>query len=169
VTIDSKTAAEVARRHGLGLPDAQALAVLLASVPLGVSGFQVGALADLATADAQMCLLVQVESRAGLAALDEILAVEGVDGVFIGPADLAADMCHGDDTESPAVTAAIGDAIDRITAAGKAAGILALAPEAAERYRDRGVRFLAVGIDVLMLAGAARATVEAWKRCRKND
>lgn len=122
-----------------------------------------------ATADAQMCLLVQVESRAGLAALDDILAVEGVDGVFIGPADLAADMGHGDDTESPAVTAAIGDAIDRITAAGKAAGILALAPEAATRYRDRGVRFLAVGIDVLMLAGAARATVDAWKRCRKND
>ncbi|MFZ2100533.1 MAG: HpcH/HpaI aldolase/citrate lyase family protein, partial [Oricola sp.] len=46
----------------------------------------------LATADSEICLLLQVENRAGMAALDDILAVEGVDGIFIGPSDLAADM-----------------------------------------------------------------------------
>ena len=55
----------------------------------------------IATANAQMCLLVQVETRAGLAALDDILGVEGVDGVFIGPSDLAADMGYLGDARCP--------------------------------------------------------------------
>ncbi len=78
------------------------------------------------TADAQVCLLVQVESLKGLAALDEILTVDGVDGVFIGPADLAADMGHMGNAMHPDVQAAIMDALSRIAASGKAAGILRL-------------------------------------------
>ncbi|MTJ05434.1 MAG: HpcH/HpaI aldolase/citrate lyase family protein [Sediminimonas qiaohouensis] len=122
-----------------------------------------------ATADDQMCLLVQVESRKGLEALDDILAVDGVDGVFIGPADLAADMGYGADSSARPVADAIRDALERIAASSKAAGILALDPDTAGQYRDWGAQFLAVGIDVLMLARTARATVSAWNDRRKID
>jgi len=117
----------------------------------------------IATANAQMCLLVQVETRAGIAALDDILAVDGVDGVFIGPSDLAADMGHQGDSTAAPVRAAIRDALGRIKASGKAGGILAVDPETAATYRDWGARFLAVGIDVLMLAQAARVTAARWR------
>ncbi|MDZ7711151.1 MAG: HpcH/HpaI aldolase/citrate lyase family protein [Roseovarius sp.] len=117
----------------------------------------------IATANAQMCLLVQVETRAGLAALDDILGVEGVDGVFIGPSDLAADMGYLGDSTVPEVQEAIRDALTRIASAGRAPGILALDHETAARYRDWGARFLAVGIDVVMLAEAARALAARWR------
>jgi len=117
----------------------------------------------IATANAQICLLVQVETRAGLAALDDILAVDGVDGVFIGPSDLAADMGHMGDSSALPVRDAIRDALGRIAASSKAAGILALDDDTAARYRDWGAQFLAVGIDVLMLAQAARATAGRWR------
>ncbi len=115
------------------------------------------------TANAQTCLMVQVETRAGLAALDEILAVEGVDVVFIGPSDLAADMGHLGDASVPEVQEAIKGALGRIAAAGRAPGILALDPETAARYRDWGARFVAVGIDVVLLAEAARALAARWR------
>lgn len=115
------------------------------------------------TADDQICLLVQVESRAGLDALDEILAVDGVDGVFIGPADLAADMGHGGDSGAEPVQAAIRDALGRIAAAGKAPGILSVREETTTRYIEAGARFVAVGIDVLFLAQTARAAAARWK------
>src|SRR6056297_692649 len=115
------------------------------------------------TANAQMCLMVQVESRAGLDALDDILAVEGVDGVFIGPSDLAADMGHLGDSDVPEVQTVIRDALQRIAASDKAAGILATDHEVALRYRDWGAQFLAVAADVLLLAQAARATVARWR------
>src|SRR5690606_40875182 len=75
-------------------------------------------------ANDEMCLLVQIETREGLQALDESLAVDGVDGVFIGPADLSATMGHMGNPGHPEVRAAIDDAIVRIVRAGKAAGIL---------------------------------------------
>lgn len=115
------------------------------------------------TADAQTCLLVQVESRAGLAALDEILAVEGVDGVFIGPADLSTDMGFQGNAAADEVQAAIADATARIAAAGKAPGILATTDAAIERYLDYGARFVAVGLELRILADAARAEAGRWK------
>lgn len=117
----------------------------------------------IATADAQMCLLVQVESAAGIAALDAILGVEGVDGVFIGPSDLAADMGFRGDSAAPQVQETIRDALGRIAASDKAAGILALDHDTALRYRDWGAQFIAVGIDVLLLAQAARALAARWR------
>jgi 4-hydroxy-2-oxoheptanedioate aldolase len=117
----------------------------------------------IATANAQICLLVQVETVTGLAALDEILAVEGVDGVFIGPSDLAADMGYRGDSAVSEVQEAIREALTRIAASDKAAGILALDPETAARYRDWGAQFLAVGIDVVLLAQAARALALRWR------
>ncbi|KUJ77341.1 HpcH/HpaI aldolase family protein [Ruegeria profundi] len=139
--------------------------------PEGVRG--VGAAAARATgygsvtdyiqsADDQICLLVQVENRAGMAALDEILSVEGVDGVFIGPADLSADMGFPGKSDVPEVQAAISDAITRIKAAGKAPGILATNDIARQAYMDMGAQFLAVGIDVMLLTQAARALAAEW-------
>ncbi len=115
------------------------------------------------SANAQICLLVQVETRAGIAALDDILAVDGVDGVFIGPSDLAADMGHAGDSSAPEVQEAIQDALARIKATGKAPGILALDHATALTYRDWGAQFLAVGIDVVMLAKTARDTMARWR------
>jgi 4-hydroxy-2-oxoheptanedioate aldolase len=113
------------------------------------------------TADAQICLLVQVESRAGHAALDDILAVKGIDGVFVGPADLAADMGHPGNSAAPEVQAAIADILGRTKAAGKAPGIMCL-DDRAQAYVDAGARFVAVGIDVLVLMGAARDLAARW-------
>lgn len=115
------------------------------------------------TANDQMCLLVQVETRAGIDALDDIARVDGVDGVFIGPSDLAADMGHLSNSTHPEVQATIKQALARIRSAGKAAGILAVDHETALKYRDWGAQFLAVGIDVVMLAAAARTTMARWR------
>lgn len=115
------------------------------------------------TANDQMCLLVQVETVRGMEALDDILAVDGVDGVFIGPADLAADMGFPGDSAAPEVADAIKDALGRIAASDKAAGILAVGDATAQTYAAWGAQFLAVGIDVVMLAKAARDTVKLWK------
>lgn len=115
------------------------------------------------TADAQICLLVQVENRKGLAALDDILAVDGIDGVFIGPADLAADMGHMGDSLHPDVQAAIMDALRRIRAAGKAPGILSTHDPMTEAAIAAGAQFVAVGADVLLLSHAAQALCARWK------
>ncbi len=115
------------------------------------------------TANDQMCLLVQVETSAGIDALEDILQVEGVDGVFIGPSDLSADMGYMGDTSAAPVRDVIRDALAKIAASDKAAGILAVDPDVAQTYRDWGAQFLAVGIDVLMLVNAARATMARWR------
>ena len=115
------------------------------------------------TADAQICLLVQVESRKGLAALDDILAVEGIDGVLIGPADLAADMGHMGNPLHADVQALIRDALRRIRAAGKAPGILSTNDTMTREALDAGAQFVAVGADVLLLSHAARALAKKWK------
>jgi 4-hydroxy-2-oxoheptanedioate aldolase len=116
------------------------------------------------TANDEICLLVQVESKAGLDALDDILQVDGVDGVFIGPSDLSADMGHLGNPAAPEVVVAIADALDRIAAAGKASGIFALNPDMAKSYFDRGVGFVAVASDVFVMANGLRALASTFKR-----
>lgn len=117
----------------------------------------------LITANDQICLMVQVESRAGLAALDSILALDGVDGVFIGPSDLAADMGHLGNTAHPEVRATVFDALRRIRAAGKIAGVLALEDEFIHACKEAGANFVAVGVDVLSFVGALRALSARWR------
>lgn len=114
-------------------------------------------------ADREVCLLVQVESTRALSALDEILAVDGVDGVFIGPADLAASMGYLGQPGHPEVLAAIEQAIRKIVASGKAAGVLATEPELAVRYQSLGACFLQVGVDTLLLRNAAVSLAEKFK------
>ena len=122
-----------------------------------------GAVDDyITTANDQMCLLVQVETKKGIAALDDILAVEGVDGVFIGPSDLSVDMGHKGDTSGEEVRAVIRGALDRIAASPKAGGIIATDDATARDYADWGAQFLAVGIDVLLLADTARDLRARW-------
>ncbi|MGR3621979.1 HpcH/HpaI aldolase family protein [Pseudophaeobacter sp.] len=115
------------------------------------------------TADQEICLLLQVENRAGIENLDEILAVEGVDGIFIGPADLSTDMGHQGNSAHPEVRAVTADAITRIRASGKSPGILGVAEEATQAYFDMGAEFLAVGIDVVLLAQTARSLAAKWQ------
>jgi 4-hydroxy-2-oxoheptanedioate aldolase len=114
-------------------------------------------------ANAAMCVLVQVESASALKNLDAIAAVEGVDGVFIGPADLAASLGHLGNPGHPTVQTAIQDAIRRIKLAGKPAGILALEEAVARRYIEWGCRFVAVGADALLLAAAVRGLAQTFK------
>lgn len=121
----------------------------------------------LQTAREEICLLVQVENRKGMAALDEILEVDGIDGVFIGPSDLAADMGHIGKAGHPDVKAAVLDALKRIKAAGKAPGILTLDPEMQKECAEIGVTFLATDIDVTLFAKAIRGSAAAAKALRK--
>lgn len=107
-------------------------------------------------ADDEVCLLVQAETVTALQNLQAICAVEGVHGVFIGPADLAASMGHRGNPGHPEVQAAIEGAMKTIIASGKAAGTLTSDPVLAQRYLDLGCTFVAVGVDVLMFVNAAR-------------
>ena len=107
-------------------------------------------------ANDEVCLLVQAESTTALANLEAICAVDGVHGVFIGPADLAASMGHRGNPGHPAVQAAIEGAMRTIIASGKAAGTLTSNPALARRYLDLGCSFVAVGVDLLLFTQAAR-------------
>ncbi len=102
-------------------------------------------------ANDEVCLLVQVESREALHNLDAIAATPGVDGVFIGPADLSASMGHVGNAAHPEVQAAIADAIARIRKAGKAPGILTPDRALAAHYLKLGAVFVAVGLDTQIL------------------
>jgi 4-hydroxy-2-oxoheptanedioate aldolase len=108
-------------------------------------------------ANDEVCLLVQAESRQALDNLDEICAVDGVDGVFIGPADLAASLGHRGNPGHPEVQATIEDAMRRIIACGKAAGTLVSDTSLARRYLELGCTYVAVGLDVRLLASSARS------------
>jgi len=114
-------------------------------------------------ADEQMCLLVQIENREGLANLDAIASVDGVDGVFIGPADLSASMGYRGNPGHPEVQAAIEDAIFRIQKAGKAAGILSADQKLAKRYIELGAAFVAVGVDTTVLMRGLQTLAATFK------
>nr|WP_321524672.1 HpcH/HpaI aldolase/citrate lyase family protein [uncultured Cohaesibacter sp.] len=111
----------------------------------------------LQTANDEICVLLQVESKAGLDALDEILAVDGVDGVFVGPADLAADLGYLGRPGAPEVQEIVNVTLKKIRTAGKAAGILTSDQILAQGYKELGVEFLAIGSDVGVLRGGLLA------------
>lgn len=115
------------------------------------------------TANEQVCLLVQIETAKGLENLDDILKVDGVDGAFIGPADLSADMGYPGNPTHPEPSKAIRTALGKIAASDKAAGILALKDEVAQDYLKWGAQILAVGMDVVLLVQTARALSSKWQ------
>jgi len=112
-----------------------------------------GRIADyLQRAEEELCLLVQIETREGLDNLEAIARTPGIDGVFIGPADLAAGLGHLGEQGHPEVQAAIEGAIKRVRACGKPAGILTPDEATARKYIGWGSVFTAVGLDVHILA-----------------
>lgn len=114
-------------------------------------------------ANAQICLLVQAETQTALDNLDAIAATEGVDGVFIGPADLSASLGHVANPGHADVQAAIEKAITRILKAGKAAGILSTDETLARHYLDMGATFVAVGLDTNLLVRHTSALAARFK------
>ena len=100
----------------------------------------------------ELCVLVQIETQSGIDNLDEITAVDGVDGVFIGPADLHASLGYRGETANPKVKPVIDDAIRRIRKAGKAPGILTGVEADARHWLELGCQFVAVGSDTVILA-----------------
>lgn len=102
----------------------------------------------------EICLLIQVESKTALDNLDAILAVDGIDGVFIGPADLSASLGYPDDSTNPDVEIIIESTIKKIRASGKAAGFLAGTPDIAKRSISWGANFVAIGVDTMLYTEA---------------
>tara|TARA_B100001057_G_scaffold244862_1_gene245114 strand:+ start:280 stop:1056 length:777 start_codon:yes stop_codon:yes gene_type:complete len=157
-------------------PQAQELVDAVTYPPHGVRGIgsalarasDFAAIGDyLTTAREEICLLAQVENRKGMTALDDILAVDGLDGVLIGPSDLAADMGFIGEPGRVEVKTAVLDAIKRIVNGGKAAGILTLDQELQAQCRDLGATFIATEIDVKLFAQNMRASAaDAAKRLR---
>lgn len=117
----------------------------------------------LQTANDEICLLLQIESRAGLANLDAIASVEGVDGVFVGPADLAADLGFLGKPGAPEVQAAVEDALTRIQGHGKAAGILTADQVLAKRYVELGATFVGIGSDVGLFVNATSRLISEFR------
>lgn len=117
----------------------------------------------LARAEEELCLLLQVESVRGMENLDAIAAVEGVDGVFFGPSDLAASMGLLGKSTDPAVQAAVRNGIAAVRRSGKAAGVLTTEIPVAHAYLEQGAAFVGVGVDTLLLGRAARELAAQFK------
>ena len=109
-------------------------------------------------------MLVQVETQPALANIEAICAIEGVDGVFIGPADLHASMGYAGEVANAKVKPLIDDAIGRIRKAGKAPGILTPNEADAKHWLECGALFVAVGSDVGILARGAEALAAKFKK-----
>ncbi len=134
----------------------------------GVSGgsraSQYGRIKDyLSRADEEICLIVQIETKSALDQLEAIGSVEGIDGVFIGPADLSASLGHLGQLKHPDTQSALQDAARRLNQLGKAAGVLTTVEADARRYIEWGYNFVAVGIDTALLANGADALARAFK------
>jgi 4-hydroxy-2-oxoheptanedioate aldolase len=117
----------------------------------------------LGTADASVSMTVQVESLSGLEQLGDIADVDGVDAVFIGPADLAASMGKLGQPEHPDVVGTIETALGTIVNHGKAAGVNAFNKTIARRYLAAGATFVLVGADVALLARGAERLVDEFR------
>ncbi len=119
-------------------------------------------------AQQELCLLVQVETQEALTQIEAIAAVDGVDGIFIGPSDLSASMGFPGQPNHPEVRAAIDDAIRRIRAAGKAPGILSVNEERARECLALGALFVAVALDMVLLREAADACAARFRGPQAN-
>ena len=105
----------------------------------------------------QICVMVQIESRKGIAAAAEIAAVDGVDGLFVGPSDLAAGLGYLGQFNHPEVQEAMAKVFAAAKAVGKPVGILAPVEADARRYMAQGVTFVAVGSDLGVFRSGTQA------------
>ncbi|AVJ16291.1 2-dehydro-3-deoxyglucarate aldolase [Serratia sp. MYb239] len=139
--------------------------------PAGIRGVSVshrsngyGTVSDyFSSVNDNISVLVQIETQAGIDHLDAIAAVEGVDGIFVGPGDLSAALGYLGQPNHPQVQAAIRHIFERAAAAGKPSGILAPAEADARRYLEWGAKFVAVGSDLGVLRGATQALCDRFK------
>jgi 4-hydroxy-2-oxoheptanedioate aldolase len=139
--------------------------------PQGVRGVSVGSRANrfgrvkdyFARAHDETCLLLQIETRAAIAEIEKMAAIDGVDGLFIGPQDLAADLGHLANPAHPDVQAAIAEAIGRIKRTGKAPGLLNFNEAEAKRWIEQGAQFVAVTSDQFLLARETAAVAARFK------
>ncbi|WP_180171468.1 4-hydroxy-2-oxoheptanedioate aldolase [Acinetobacter sp. YH12023] len=116
-----------------------------------------------ANAHKNICLLIQIESVEGIKNLDEILKIDGIDGVFIGAVDLSATMGYQGNPNHPEVQKTVIDAIQRIRKAGKAAGILSTQHDVTQKYIELGTEFVAVGVDTSVLMNSLRELLSKYK------
>lgn len=140
--------------------------------PLGVRGVSVSHRANMfgtvpdyfAQSDKNITILVQIESQAGLDNIDPIAATEGVDGIFVGPSDLAAALGHLGNAGHPEVQQAIQHIFARAKAQGKPGGILAPVEADARRYLEWGATFVAVGSDLGLFRAASQKLSDTFKK-----
>ncbi|GGE58134.1 HpcH/HpaI aldolase family protein [Actibacterium pelagium] len=152
--------------------EAQLAAASVEYPPKGIRGVagstrasRFGAVTDyVKTARDNICLIVQIETADAMSRIEEIAAVDGIDAMFIGPADLAASLGHPGDVKHPEVQAAIVEAIQRITAAGKPAGFLSGDQEMLDKVVAAGGLMMGIDIDMILLR---RAALERLETCRK--
>lgn len=120
-----------------------------------------GAIADYhQQADSETCVIAMIESRAGLAALTDIIDVEGIDGILFGPQDLAADMGFLAQPATAEVMQAIEAAVAFILSRGKYPGVAVGSEAAAMQWVQRGARFVTCGSDVSILARGAETLAQ---------
>ena len=151
--------------------EARALVAAMRYAPRGFRGVAGGTRATrfgqvqdyIAKAEAELCLIVQIETAEAVAAIEAIAAVDGVDGLFIGPADLAASLGHPGNPAHPEVQATIQSAIKRSVAAGKPVGIMTLDQDFARTCIGWGSSFTAVGVDLSLLSAAARQLAASFR------
>lgn len=151
--------------------EARAAVAATRYTPAGVRGVSTNSRANryarvkdyLTRAQEEMCLVVQLESRAALSQLEAMAAVDGVDGLFIGPQDLAADFGHIGNPGHPEVRTAITDALQRIKRTGKAPGILSFAEADAKHWFEIGATFVAVTSDQFLLASESSKVVARFR------
>jgi len=151
--------------------EAQAAVHAMRYAPHGIRGMggstrasNFGRIADyVARAADELCLLVQVETAEALEQIEAIAAIDGVDGVFIGPADLSASLGYPGQARHPDVERKINDAIGRIRACGKAAGILMVDEARARECLDLGAQFVAVALDTILLRNGLDAVAARFR------
>ncbi|MFO1057432.1 MAG: aldolase/citrate lyase family protein [Dongiaceae bacterium] len=140
--------------------------------PRGVRGVSVSQRANhysrdrgyLADAESEICILVQIETAEALAAVDAIAGADGIDGLFVGPSDLAAALGHLGQPGHPAVQAAFARVREAAARAGRPAGILAPQAADAERYLEQGFSFVAVGSDLGLLVAGCDGLLQRFAR-----
>jgi 4-hydroxy-2-oxoheptanedioate aldolase len=112
--------------------------------------------------------IVQIETKEALNHLDEIANLDGVDVLFIGPADLSMEMGIFGQFNHPEFLGAVEKTIKAANKAGKATGILFFNPEEYSKYHQMGIRFIACGADATFVAEGAKNMVEKLSKLRSQ-
>lgn len=114
-------------------------------------------------AENELFLMIQIESKKGVENLEEIVNTDGVDAIFLGPADLAVDMGYKGDFSGLEMQKTIEKLIKDIRKLGKPVGTIATSPEEAKRYIEWGANFIVIGSDVILYANALDSVLNLYR------